>query len=895
MKVTIAVLLSLAAVVSAAIRGSLVKQARPLLFNASIEAQATLGAVSGYRSGDTGSQLQTQIVTALQQQIEGLLYQVENAIQTGQQATDSVVAELQNAIAQLQAAGAGAVQNGQAIVQNLLNSLFGHILGGNRGFTNARQLIVQFNLTSLLDQLVQQALQQTLTTDEYNVLISQLSMVPGSQSLVNQLVDLMLAAGKPHSRAGIISPALQQVIQQALAGVLTTDEYNTLISELSPIVGTNTLIGQLVELMLASAKPHSRAIPPLLNEFLQQALVGSLLTVDQYNTLISQLSPIPGTGDFINQLVQLMLEAGKPHSRAIPASLQTVLQQALAGLLTTDQYNTLISELSPITGTNSLIGQLVQLMLESAKPHGRSATLLPLWDQYLHEILADVLTTDQYNTLISQLSPVAGTSGLISHLVDLMLAAAKPHSRAVSLSPELEQLVNQALAGILSTDQYNTVISQLSPIGGTAALINHLTELMLQAAKPSSRSVSLQPIIDQALSGHFTTDQYNTLISQLSVIPGTEALVNELVVLMLEAARPPFRSVPVNLQAAVEQALQAHLTTDQYNTLISQLSPIPGTESLVLQLVQLMLASAKPQSRALPANLESLVQQALQGELTTDQYNTLISQLSPIPGTGSLVLQLVQLMLASAKPHSRALPNNLQSVVQNALQGLLTTDQYNTLISQLSPIGGTQSLIGQLVQLMLEAARPHLGVITMPGPVMIGSRDLSTLPSVLSNIAQVVQSTFGNTITQVQTIAQEAVNEALVQGSNFVHQVAQQLLAVVEPLKDILGDLYTQLVSAVAALKPKGLQARGIISDLADFGNFLSTVLSLAASTAGNTHVAVHTLVQQFLSSSVAVGNFALEAAADRLLKFLQPFKVILGDVYEEIVGAVDAVLKRKQ
>jgi hypothetical protein len=731
MKVTIAVFLAVAVAYVAGSTGSLVSRARPLFNDARIKS------VNGFRDGDAGNQLQTQLVVALQQQAEAILNQIDNAIQTGQQTVNTVVSEFQQAIAQLQAAGSDAVQNGQQIVQNLIGSLLSNIFGGNKGFEKARQLIVQFELPAELQQAVLQALQQSLTTDQYNQLISQLSPLPGTGSLINQLVELMLEAAKPNGRAFTLPPVLQQAVEQALAGLLTTDQYNNLISELSPLSGTNTLVGQLVQLMLEAAKPNGRAftLPPVLQQAVEQALAG-LLTTDQYNNLISQLSPITGTNTLVGQLVQLMLEAAKPHSRSASENLNSTIVQGLQGVLTTDQYNALISQLSIIPGTQTLIGQLLQLMLEAARPHSRSV-------------------------------PV-----------------------------NLQSAVEQALQGHLSTDQYNTLISQLSPIPGTEAVVGQLVQLMLEAAKPQSRSVpaNFQSTVQQALQGLLTTDQYNALISQLSVVPGTQALIGQLLQLMLEAAKPHSRSVPVSLQSAVEQALQGLLTTDQYNTLISQLSPISGTEALVNELVLLMLEAAKPHGRSIPNDLRPVVEQALQGLLTSDQYNTLISQLSPIPGTQTLISQLVQLMLQVSKPNNRALQADLQSTLQQGLQGLLTTDQYNALISQLWLTDGNQDVIGQLLQLMLEAAKPPSR-----------SRDLSQLTSALSNVVNTVQSTLSNTITAIQTLAQEALNAAITQGSNLIYSTAQQLLTEIEPLKDVLGGLYNQLASLVAALKPKAI------------------------------------------------------------------------------------------
>jgi len=87
--------------------------------------------------------------------------------------------------------------------------------------------------------------------------------------------------------------------------------------------------------------------------------------------------------------------------------------------------------------------------------------------------------------------------------------------------------------------------------------------------------------------------------------------------------------------------------------------------------------------------------------------------------------------------------------------------------------------------------------------------------------------------------------------------------------------------------------SRGIISSLSNLGDLLSTLLGLAQSTFGNTAVAVQTLVQNFLASAIAVGGLAADAAAQQLLNFLRPFKVILGRVYDEVVIAINTILGR--
>jgi hypothetical protein len=248
------------------------------------------------------------------------------------------------------------------------------------------------------------------------------------------------------------------------------------------------------------------------------------------------------------------------------------------------------------------------------------------------------------------------------------------------------------------------------------------------------------------------------------------------------------------LQEQVASARAHQLTSDQINTLISQVSVYPKTGPLVSELTDLMLDAAASRSADpnLPAYLKQRVALARALKLSSDQVNTLISQVSIYPGTGALVSELTQIMLEVSKPSARAaassLPRDLQEQVEKARRLELTSDQINRLISEVSIYSGTGPLIGELAQLMLTVSGPRSALQT---------RDLAGFVDIVGTLISLAGSTAENTYTAVSTLVSDFIDTAVAATGGAVETVAAQFLSLLKPLKWLLGDLYNTIVGIV--------------------------------------------------------------------------------------------------
>jgi len=151
MKLMILCVLAFVAVAHSAFTGNLVQQAQPALAQAMFKVR-----LAASSSRNSKGEIQTQIVSALQDTANSLLSQVQNAVTAGQEIAQQVVSHFSNTIAELQALGQNIYQNGEAILSGFLSN-FWSIFGSQRFVGGFIDWVNDFSVTSVLNQVASAA------------------------------------------------------------------------------------------------------------------------------------------------------------------------------------------------------------------------------------------------------------------------------------------------------------------------------------------------------------------------------------------------------------------------------------------------------------------------------------------------------------------------------------------------------------------------------------------------------------------------------------------------------------------------------------------------------------------------------------------------------------------
>jgi hypothetical protein len=190
-KVLALCVLALAAVAQASFSGSLVQKAQPALTQAMFKVR-----LAASTSRASNKELQTQIVSALQEQANSLLSQIQTAVTAGQEIAQSVVSQLSETYAQLQALGSNVVSNGQAILSNLLSNIWSIFGSRNQRFLSGLvDWVSNISVTDILNQVAGYA---TALVNQLNV-ESLLQLALGSvlpQPIANLIVNQLTAANR---------------------------------------------------------------------------------------------------------------------------------------------------------------------------------------------------------------------------------------------------------------------------------------------------------------------------------------------------------------------------------------------------------------------------------------------------------------------------------------------------------------------------------------------------------------------------------------------------------------------------------------------------------------------------------------------------------------------------
>ncbi|XP_055353640.1 uncharacterized protein LOC129599440 [Paramacrobiotus metropolitanus] len=838
-----------AAVANAAFTGSLNQDAHLLLTKA-IRQTRTAANIAGLRNRNVAlSELQNQLLNTIQSHAENVVAEISTAIQAGQTAAEQIAALIQNALVQLQSLGENIAAHGQQLLQDLFNNLLTQN-APSMHFQRARVLVVDLDLQALFEQALLEYLHAVgIPENQLQIVITEVmqnfgftvetrGVFDGLGHLAQVLSNLLTLA---QSTAGNTFVAVQTLVQSFLSSAQAAGE-----------AAVSAAAAQLLDLL----KPVQNALGPIYTEVqnvINQILTGRPSTSQlQQNANQKSLSELTS---ILSQLVGLVGATADNTHVAVHTLVRGFLSSmAAAGGMAMDAAGQLLLNfLYPFKWLLGTIYDQVESAVTSILGGGRQLIIPPVIGSNNDlpstlEVLRFLALIEPNNVLAESIvaltvgqtvqsfvdkavaadiysSTESAAQALLDYLVPFQTELGKVYDFAVALTGSL--YLPSALAG--KSDLEKGIISGITNMANVVS-----TLIGLAQSTAGNTHVAVQSIIQQFLS---------------TAMNAGEAAVSVAASQLLNFIRP-FQNLLGGVYTEVQNAINQFLSGTGLggaSKLERHVQPrgFSDFSSILSQLIGIMGSTA--------GNTAVAVQNLVQGFIS-----------NMVAAGGMAANAAGQLLLDFLSPFQWML-GSVYDLVESAVLSILTKDGRRSWI--ISNTGSNGDLQSTLDILSIIAAAQH-GQLTS---------DFLVEATIVTTIARTVQNFVSWSIaTNTHPSAESA---------------AQALLDAIAPLQDELKEVYdwTALVIQIQYF-PNAVSTRsvshekGIIGNLA---NILSTLIGMATSTAGNTHVAVHTLVQQFLSTAVGAGQAAAQAAGNTLLNFIRPFQSILGGIYEQVVQAV--------